>query len=130
MFYVVLGLLLAAHTLAGLVQGLPSEHHGPRLQEIIPSLLSLVLFWKSTKAERVPALLLSGAFVILINRWLFGYGRTTALVGLVFALLAALAGFRGRHQIAPVPRETDWANDWPLVALMAIALMFWFYSMS
>ena len=74
--------------------------------------------------------LLSGAFVILINRWLFGYGKLPGFIGLAFALLSAVVGFRRDDQIVPPGSQpVDWTNDWPMHALMWLGLIFWLYSL-
>jgi phosphoglycerol transferase MdoB-like AlkP superfamily enzyme len=68
---------------------------------------------------------MSAALIILVNRWLFGYGPTPGVIGFVFAILTAVAGFRLRNQIDSMPKRSAW------VWIAAVALFFgilWLYS--
>jgi hypothetical protein len=125
LFYVLAGLVLAGQTLVGLPLGLRPEHHGMRLQEVIVSVVPVLFLLKRPRTGTVPILLMSAALIILVNRWLFGYGPIPGMIGLVFAILTAVAGFRLRNQIDITPKRSAW------VWIAAVALLFgilWLYS--
>jgi hypothetical protein len=129
MFYVVFGILFAALSLPPLLYGLPPEHHGWRLQDIVVSMMPVVFLVKRTKVETVPILLMSAALLITVNRWLFGDGRIVPAVGFTFALLTALSGFRLRHRIGPMPEPDTGPWLWLGVAVILVVGILWLFSL-